>query len=142
MAPAYLISSCTKLLPYSPSSGLTDWTKSVTFRNFGLTSLEVEQRPEIPGPPVPERSRECSSHSNKRSSRKGWNQRGPTKTASGPGPNHPSCGVSARGPHLHPLQQHELIPCHAPIWSVESEDPNLAAILEKLYWIIVWQQAG
>lgn len=38
-----------------------------------------------------------------------------------------------------PIMQSQLV---APISSVESEDPNLPAMLERLYWVIIRDQAG
>ena len=29
-----------------------------------------------------------------------------------------------------------------PIWLVETNDPNVAAVLVRLSWVIIWEQAG
>lgn len=47
----------------------------------------------------------------------------------------------ARGPCLHPVNHHR-IPAVSLIWSMESEDPNLAIVLGLLCWVIIWKQAG
>lgn len=56
---------------------------------------------------------------------RGWG-RGRAQTAS------PCTGAGAWWSHLHPVQHHRVIPCCALIWSLESDDPNVAAVLERL----------
>lgn len=29
-----------------------------------------------------------------------------------------------------------------PIWLVETDDPNVAVVWVRLYWVIIWEQAG
>lgn len=122
VAPAYLM--CTKPLSYRPSSNLTDWTISVTFRNFGGQRLLAHQSQRGVDGVVATATRGTAR-------RAGAREAQPRQHLDLDQIN--LHGVSTRGPYLHPLQHHELIPCHAPIWSVESADPNLAAILGKLY---------